>query len=324
MSAAYKLLFRSRRLVVRAPIVEPMQMKEEHEAKLARVLDVAPPQAYERGADGKRSWWRRALELFGTFRRKHSDVLTREDVAEYRKQKTREEVPVTDPERHLGLRVSRLDDLAKGLVVDGDVDLNDLGDNSEIKDEASGAEANTGYSILTPSDARNHERAAVDARNGSGVERGRHRRLDLGHVRAHAGQYQERRHRRRRQQPLPPVQRGRRADAVDRRERVPVLDRVAARLSAGTGAPNPKGIDFYDRLVDELVAAGIAPFVTLYHWELPHALEDRGGWRSRNTSQAFADYAGYVAERLGSRSTSSARSWTWAIRARRSRSRAGR
>jgi hypothetical protein len=136
-----------------------MQVKEVHEAKLARVLDVAPPQAYERGADGKRSWWRRALELFGTFRRKHGDVLTREDVAEYRKQKAREELPVTDPERHLGLRVSRLDDLAKGLVVDGDVDLNDLGDNSEIKDEASGAEANTGYSILTPSDARNHERA---------------------------------------------------------------------------------------------------------------------------------------------------------------------
>ena len=63
-------------------------MKHKHEGKLSRVLDVAPPQAYERGADGKRSWWRRALELFGTFRGKHGDALTREDVAEYRKQRT--------------------------------------------------------------------------------------------------------------------------------------------------------------------------------------------------------------------------------------------
>jgi hypothetical protein len=135
-----------------------MRVKHEHENKLARILDVAPPQAYERGVDGKRSWWRRALELFGTFRRKHGDVLTRGDVAEYRKRKAHEELPVTDPERHLGLRVSRLDDLAKGLVVDGDVDLNDLGDSADIKHDGSGAEPNTGYSILTPSQARNHER----------------------------------------------------------------------------------------------------------------------------------------------------------------------
>ena len=134
-------------------------MKHEHEGKLARVLDVAPPQAYERGADGKRSWWRRALELFGTFRRKHGDVLTREDVAEYRTQKAREALPVTDPERHLGLRVSRLEDLAKGLVVDGDLEVNDLGDNSEIKDDDFSTEPNTGYSIIhSLSDARNHER----------------------------------------------------------------------------------------------------------------------------------------------------------------------
>ena len=133
-------------------------MKHKHESELARVLDVAPPQAYERGADGKRSWWRRALELFGTFRRKHADALTREDVAEYRKQKAREELPVTDPERHLGLRVSRLEDLAKGLVVDGDVDVNDLGENFEIKDDEYGTDPNTGYSIHSPSDARNHER----------------------------------------------------------------------------------------------------------------------------------------------------------------------
>ena len=133
-------------------------MKHKHEGELSRVLDVAPPQAYERGADGRRSWWRRVLELFGTFRGKHGDALTREDVAEYRKQKAREELPVTDPERHLGLRVSRLDDIAKGLVVDGDVDLNDLGENFEVKDEGFGLEPNTGYSVHSPSDARNHER----------------------------------------------------------------------------------------------------------------------------------------------------------------------
>ena len=133
-------------------------MKHKHEGKLSRVLDVAPPPAYERGADGKRPWWGRALELFGTFRGKHGDALTREDVAEYRKQKAREELPVTDPERHLGLRVSRLEDMAKGLVVDGDVDLNDLGENFEIKDAEFGTEPNTGYSIHSPSDARNHER----------------------------------------------------------------------------------------------------------------------------------------------------------------------
>ena len=129
----------------------------KHESELARILDVAPPEAYERGADGRRAWWRRALELFGTFRRNHGDALTREDVAEFRKHKAREELPVTDPERHLGLRVSRLEDAAKGLVVDGDVELNDLGDNGEAKDDY-GAEPNTGYSILSHSEARNHER----------------------------------------------------------------------------------------------------------------------------------------------------------------------
>jgi beta-glucosidase len=70
----------------------------------------------------------------------------------------------------------------------------------------------------------------------------------------------------------------------------------------GTGAPNPKGLDFYDRLVDELLANGIEPYATLYHWDLPQALQDRvGGWRSGETSRAFATYAGYVAERLSDR-----------------------
>src|SRR5436189_2779790 len=70
----------------------------------------------------------------------------------------------------------------------------------------------------------------------------------------------------------------------------------------GTGAPNPKGLDFYNRLLDELLANGIEPFATLYHWDLPQALQDRvGGWQSSDTSKAFADYAGYVAERLSDR-----------------------
>jgi beta-glucosidase len=70
----------------------------------------------------------------------------------------------------------------------------------------------------------------------------------------------------------------------------------------GTGAPNPKGIDFYNRLIDELLANDIVPYATLYHWDLPQALEDRvGGWRSSETSKAFGDYAGYVAGRISDR-----------------------
>ena len=70
----------------------------------------------------------------------------------------------------------------------------------------------------------------------------------------------------------------------------------------GAGAPNPKGLDFYNRLVDELLANGIEPYATLYHWDLPQALQDRvGGWQSSETSKAFGEYAGYVAERLSDR-----------------------
>ncbi|WP_207459986.1 GH1 family beta-glucosidase [Azospirillum sp. SYSU D00513] len=69
----------------------------------------------------------------------------------------------------------------------------------------------------------------------------------------------------------------------------------------GTGAPNPKGLDFYSRLVDELLANGIEPIPTLYHWDLPQALQDRGGWESPDTPRAFADYAGYTAARLSDR-----------------------
>ncbi len=70
----------------------------------------------------------------------------------------------------------------------------------------------------------------------------------------------------------------------------------------GDGPPNPKGLDFYNRLVDELLAHGIQPYATLYHWDLPQSLQDRfGGWEGRETSKAFADYAGYVAARLTDR-----------------------
>ncbi|HET8601250.1 MAG TPA: GH1 family beta-glucosidase [Segeticoccus sp.] len=69
----------------------------------------------------------------------------------------------------------------------------------------------------------------------------------------------------------------------------------------GTGAVNPAGLDFYDRLVDELLAAGISPVVTVYHWDLPQPLQDAGGWQSRATAQHLADYAAIVGARLGDR-----------------------
>ena len=69
----------------------------------------------------------------------------------------------------------------------------------------------------------------------------------------------------------------------------------------GTGQPNPKGLDFYNRLVDEMVASNIEPFGTLYHWDLPQALQDKRGWQSRDTAKAFADYSGYIAEKLSDR-----------------------
>ena len=69
----------------------------------------------------------------------------------------------------------------------------------------------------------------------------------------------------------------------------------------GTGAHNPIGLDFYDRMVDTLLEAGIQPFCTLYHWDLPQPLQDRGGWQNRDTAKAFADYAGFTAGKLSSR-----------------------
>ena len=71
----------------------------------------------------------------------------------------------------------------------------------------------------------------------------------------------------------------------------------------GTGASNEAGLAFYDRLVDELLGAGITPCVTLYHWDLPQALQDRGGWANRDTAHWFAEYAAVMYERLGDRAT---------------------
>lgn len=63
---------------------------------------------------------------------------------------------------------------------------------------------------------------------------------------------------------------------------------------------NPAGLDFYRRLIDKLHAHGIQPVATLYHWDLPQALQDRGGWVNRDTALRFAEYAGFVFDRLGS------------------------
>ena len=72
-------------------------------------------------------------------------------------------------------------------------------------------------------------------------------------------------------------------------------------MPGGRGAVNEKGLDFYDRLVDELLANEIEPFATLFHWDTPQALEDAGGWTDRATAEAFAEYAEVVATRLGDR-----------------------
>ena len=68
----------------------------------------------------------------------------------------------------------------------------------------------------------------------------------------------------------------------------------------GSGRPNADGLDFYRRLLDELHAAGIEPYVTLYHWDLPQALQDRGGWANRDTAHRFAEFAHTIISALGS------------------------
>ena len=72
-------------------------------------------------------------------------------------------------------------------------------------------------------------------------------------------------------------------------------------LPEGRGRLNPAGLDFYERLVDGLLARGITPYATLYHWDLPQALADAGGWQVRDTADAFTEYAVQVMRRLGDR-----------------------
>jgi beta-glucosidase len=72
-------------------------------------------------------------------------------------------------------------------------------------------------------------------------------------------------------------------------------------LPKGRGEVNAAGLDFYDALVDSLLETGIEPFVTLYHWDLPQALQGQGGWGVRDTANAFVEYAGAVSARLGDR-----------------------
>src|SRR6202161_1575607 len=74
----------------------------------------------------------------------------------------------------------------------------------------------------------------------------------------------------------------------------------------GTGQLNQKGIDYYSRLTDALLEAGIRPFCTIYHWDLPQALEERGGWPNRDLASYYADFSGLLAKNLGDRIT------TWA------------
>ncbi len=69
----------------------------------------------------------------------------------------------------------------------------------------------------------------------------------------------------------------------------------------GAGTVNERGLDFYERLVDSLLGAGIEPWLTLYHWDLPQALEDRGGWTCRSVAEAFTRFADAVSRRLGDR-----------------------
>ena len=82
---------------------------------------------------------------------------------------------------------------------------------------------------------------------------------------------------------------------------LPVLHQLVPRPARAAAAANAEGLDFYSRLVDELLDAGILPWLTLYHWDLPQALEEKGGWANRDTAYRFVDYANDVYSALGDR-----------------------
>ena len=136
------------------------------------------------------------------------------------------------------------------------------------------------------------------------ARRGRARRVDLGPLRRDPrAASPTARDAARRLRPLPPLARGRRADALARAS-APTASRSPGRASCPRGAApsNAAGLDFYDALVDALLEAGIRPFVTLYHWDLPQALQDaRRLGRRATPSTAFVDYADAVSRRLGDR-----------------------
>ena len=77
-------------------------------------------------------------------------------------------------------------------------------------------------------------------------------------------------------------------------------------MPEGRGAPNPEGLDFYDRLVDGLLERGLKPFHTLYHWDLPSALADKGGWAHQDSPKWFGDFAEVISGRIGDRVASTA------------------
>ncbi|MEL6957739.1 MAG: GH1 family beta-glucosidase [Pseudomonadota bacterium] len=79
-----------------------------------------------------------------------------------------------------------------------------------------------------------------------------------------------------------------------------------ARVMPDGVTPNPEGLDFYDRLTDAMLERGLAPYVTLYHWELPVALADKGGWRNRDTCERFADFTTCIMGRIGDRMAAAA------------------